>query len=92
MYDLRFGGSIRAALARQISQSIKLSASGGSINLTVPDDFKADHNASTSGGGVDCALPVEGTVKRSSIKGKVNGGGAKVALHTAGGSIAVAKR
>jgi len=86
------GGSINAALARQINESLELSTSGGSINLTVPDDFKADLNASTSGGRVDCDLPLQGTVKRSSVNGKVNGGGPKVSLSTSGGSIKVAKR
>ncbi len=86
------GGSISAQLARQISESLELSTSGGSINLSVPDDFKADLNASTSGGRVECELPLQGTVKRSSVNGKVNGGGPKVTLSTSGGSIKVAKR
>ncbi len=86
------GGSIRAELAGQIEQPLELNTSGGSISLTVPNDFKADLNASTSGGNVNCDLPVEGAVKRSSVNGKLNGGGPKVSLSTSGGSIKVAKR
>ncbi len=86
------GGSISAELAGQIEQPLELTTSGGSIHLTVPNDFKADLTASTSGGKVNCDLPVEGTVKPSSINGKVNGGGPKVSLSTSGGSIKVAKR
>lgn len=86
------GGSISAVLVRQIEQPLELSTSGGSIQLAVPADFQADLNASTSGGGVACELPVQGTVKRSSIQGKVNGGGPQVTLRTSGGSINVARR
>lgn len=86
------GGSITAALATQITKPLQLNTSGGSINLSVPPDFKADLNASTSGGSVSCELPLQGTVKRSSIKGQVNGGGPQVTLSTSGGSIKVAKR
>jgi len=86
------GGSIRAELAGEIARPVELSTSGGSIKLAVPGDFKADLNASTSGGHVDCELPVQGTVKRNSVRGKVNGGGPNVTLHTSGGSIKVAKR
>lgn len=86
------GGSISAELAGQIEQPLKLSTSGGSIKLVVPGDFKADLNASTSGGSVDCELPIQGTIKRSSVNGTLNGGGPKVTLRTSGGSIKVAKR
>lgn len=86
------GGSISAELTQQIEKRLELSTSGGSINLAVPHDFKADLEASTSGGKVVCDLPLQGTVKRSSVNGKVNGGGPQVSLHTSGGSINVAKR
>jgi hypothetical protein len=86
------GGSIRAEVANQIEQPLELRTSGGSIQLTVPDDFKADLHASTSGGSVHCDLPLAGTVKKSTIKGTINGGGPKVTLSTSGGSIQVAKR
>ena len=86
------GGSISAELADQIAQPFELSTSGGGIKLAVPGDFKADLDARTSGGSVDCELPVQGTIKRSSLNGKVNGGGPKVTLRTSGGSIKVTKR
>ncbi len=86
------GGSISAEIAGQIEQPLELSTSGGSIKLVVPGDFKADFKAETSGGSVDCELPIQGRLKRSSVNGKLNGGGPKVTLHTSGGSIKVAKR
>lgn len=86
------GGSISAELVAQIAQPLELSTSGGGIKLAVPGDFKADLDARTSGGGVDCELPIQGTIKRSSIAGQLNGGGPKVTLRTSGGSIKVSKR
>jgi hypothetical protein len=79
-------------LTGQIVKPLELSTSGGSIRLAVPADFKADLNASTSGGKVDCELPLTGTTKKSSINGQLNGGGPKVRLSTSGGNIRVAKR
>lgn len=86
------GGSIRAELDAQIQKPLELSTAGGSVTLSVPGDFQADLNASTSGGSVSCELPIQGTIKRQSINGKVNGGGPEVRLHTSGGSIRVLKR
>ncbi|MBX3733519.1 MAG: DUF4097 family beta strand repeat protein [Verrucomicrobiae bacterium] len=86
------GGSINAGLSDGASGPVVLSTSGGSIRLTVPGDFKADLRAATSGGRVSCDLPVQGTIKGSSVVGQVNGGGPEVSLNTSGGSIHVAKR
>lgn len=86
------GGSIRAEWIDQIEQPVELKTSGGSIRVQVPANFKADLDAHTSGGGVKSELAVDGTVRRNSIVGKLNGGGPKVVLETSGGGIRIEKR
>jgi hypothetical protein len=86
------GGSIRAELNGQIDKPLELRTSGGHISLAVPADFKATLNAHTSGGKVESELPVQGTVKRETITGELNGGGPAVTLSTSGGNIKLAKR
>jgi hypothetical protein len=88
----RFRGLYYREVAKQIANPLEISTSGGSISLAVPADFKADIEATTSGGRVACDLPVAGKIKSSSIKGKVNGGGPEVVLRTSGGNIEVARR
>lgn len=83
------GGSIRADLMSQINEPAELRTSGGSIRIYVGQDFKAEIDAETSGGRVSCDLPVtvQGTIKKSRLHGKLNGGGPLVTLKTSGGSI-----
>ena len=85
------GGSIHAELQKPVSKPMELRTSGGGITLTVPSDFKADLDASTSGGRVKTDLPVtmKGTVSKTSLQGKLNGGGPKVVLRTSGGNIEI---
>ena len=68
---------------------MELRTSGGGIFLTVPADFKADLDASTSGGRVKTDLPVtvKGTISKNKLQGAVNGGGPNVILRTSGGNI-----
>ena len=52
-----------------------------------------DIDASTSGDSVHSDLPVTtiGEMKRGRLKGKINGGGQALVLHTSGGSIHLEK-
>lgn len=85
------GGSISATLTKQLTDDAKLSTSGGSISLYLPKDMHFDIDASTSGGRVASDFSVNGTVKKRSIEGTVNGGGPHIRLKTSGGSINVIK-
>lgn len=81
------GGSIRAELTHQITHPIELKTSAGNIHLIVPEDFRANLLASTSDGEVTCELPVEGGVKSSPFRAKLNGGGHELTLETVTGKL-----
>jgi len=88
------GGPIRATITRQPKGDCRLHTSGGGITLYVDENIAVSLEASTSGGSVKTDLPVEviGEIKRSSLRGKINGGGPELTLHTSGGSIRIKKR
>ena len=83
------GGSIETTINKQLSDDAKLSTSGGSITANLIEDIQLDIYAETSGGRVKTDFKVDGTVKKQSIKGKINGGGPKLTLTTSGGSIKI---
>jgi hypothetical protein len=61
----------------------------GSVDLAVPTDLNANIDASTNDGRISVGIPVmvEGNFSNSQIKGKMNGGGQPVTIHTGDGSI-----
>jgi len=65
----------------------------GQITLRVPGDFHADLDAHTGDGNITLDMPVsvEGSLSRSSIRGKMNGGGGLVKINTGDGSIHVTR-
>jgi DUF4097 and DUF4098 domain-containing protein YvlB len=83
------GGSINIGLAGK-NEGIIAKTSGGSISLRVPSSTSGDLNASTSGGRVssDLTLTVS-DVGKSSLRGKLNGGGPEILARTSGGSIQI---
>lgn len=85
------GGPIVAELTRQLTDRVELRTSGGGIKLSVPAGFKANLDASTSGGHVytDIPVTVHGHLSKSSITGKINGGGPEVRLRSSGGGIRI---
>ncbi|WP_414829150.1 DUF4097 family beta strand repeat-containing protein [Alteromonas sp. H39] len=85
------GGSINVTFAKQPQQDASLTTSGGSITARLPSDVAIDIDASTSGGRVKSEFDVSGKVKKQRIRGKINGGGPELELHTSGGSVRVEK-
>jgi Putative adhesin len=65
----------------------------GSVDLEVPGDLAADLDASTQDGHISLGLQVtvEGTFSSSNIRGKLNGGGQSLSIHTGDGSIHLSK-
>jgi len=65
----------------------------GSVDVALPADFQADINATTGDGHISLGIPVtvEGTFKRSEVRGKMNGGGQTLTIHTGDGSIRLNK-
>jgi hypothetical protein len=65
----------------------------GSVDLVLPGDFQANINATTGDGHISLGIPVtvEGTFSKSEIRGKMNGGGQDLTIHTGDGSIRLSK-
>jgi DUF4097 and DUF4098 domain-containing protein YvlB len=83
------GGSVQARFTSGNANGGTLSTSGGSITAAVDPSIGLDIDAHTSGGRVSSDLPltVAGTMSRTSLRGKLNGGGPALKLRTSGGSI-----
>jgi DUF4097 and DUF4098 domain-containing protein YvlB len=65
----------------------------GSVDIALPPDFQADINATTGDGHISLGIPVtvEGTFSKSEVRGKMNGGGQILTIHTGDGSIRLSK-
>lgn len=76
-----------------ISSGWNLRSSDGSIALQLPETFVADVDLTTGDGHISIDLPVtvEGEMKHNRVRGKLNGGGNLLTIHTSDGSIHVEK-
>ena len=83
-------GGIRAELRKADPQgSISLTTTNGGIRLSLPQSIKAEILAKTANGRIHTDLPLEvqGSFSGGRIKGKINGGGTLIELHTTNGGI-----
>jgi len=85
------GGSIKLRMTEQPKHDSQLRTSGGSVKAYLTSGIAVDLTASTSGGSVSTDFNVNGSVRRTSIDGEINGGGPKLKLHTSGGSVKIEK-
>lgn len=84
------GGSITARLRSPVPGDVNLETSAGSIDVTVPPDAGLDVEAEASSGRVTSDLPFVGIRSdREQLKGKINGGGKALVLHSGAGSISI---
>jgi DUF4097 and DUF4098 domain-containing protein YvlB len=83
------GGSVSAKMTKQPTENCRLTTSGGSVTAYLARDIAVDLDASTSGGRVKSDFMVEGRVKKTSIDGKINGGGPQLKMKTSGGSVRI---
>jgi DUF4097 and DUF4098 domain-containing protein YvlB len=83
-------GAIDAELTDLASGDLSLESSNGGIAVRLPRDARLSVDAATSNGSVRSDFPVEGgqTGKRS-LKGEINGGGARLFIRTSNGSVAI---
>ena len=86
------GGSIKVEMAQQPTKDSRLTTSGGSVTAYLLPSIEVDLTASTSGGRVRSEFDVNGSVKKTKIDGKINGGGPSLVLKTSGGSVSIKKR
>ena len=65
----------------------------GRVEVKLPDDFAAELSAHTGDGRITLDLPVtvSGSMERSRVRGKLNGGGELLEITTGDGSIHVGK-
>jgi hypothetical protein len=79
----------RASAGSRLSSGWSIHTGDGSVDLEVPGDLAANLDASTQDGHISLGLQVtvEGTFSSSNIRGKINGGGQTLSIHTGDGSI-----
>ena len=85
------GGPVTVAFSPGNSSGGSLSSSGGRVTARIDPSVGLDIDASTSGGSVRSDIPVtiRGSVSKSSLRGKLNGGGAVLKLRSSGGGIRI---
>lgn len=85
------GGSITARFIATPDGESKIDCTGGGVTVYVADKVGFNLDAESVGGGVRSEVEVETDRKpsRSSIKGKLNGGGAVLKLRSTGGGISI---
>jgi DUF4097 and DUF4098 domain-containing protein YvlB len=73
----------------KVDSSWGINSGHGSINVALPSDLQVDVEASTNDGRVSSVLPLEmgGILSRSRVRGKMNGGGQTLTIHTGDSSI-----
>ena len=88
-------GRIQAeALAgSKMAGSWSVSSGDGSVHLLLPEGFAADLDAHTGDGHITLNFPVtvSGSLNRSTLRGKINGGGEYLEIRTGDGNITVDK-
>ena len=87
------GGDIEAEILGE-NKGVSLSTSGGDIEIKIAGSAKADLDCKTSGGDVSLSSSsnFEGTIKSTSVVGKLNGGGPQIKAKTSGGDIDISFR
>jgi hypothetical protein len=94
--DLKTGDGhvdVRAGSGSTIASQWRLETGDGSVSLEVPGDFAADVDLHTGDGHIDLEMPVttSGQMRDSEVRGKLNGGGNLLKIHTGDGSIHLRK-
>jgi len=86
-------GSIEAELS-QVDERAELifRTTNGSLAVTLPQDVRADVDARTTNGSVRSDFDVDGTRSRGKLRGRINGGGCHLVLHTTNGGIRIRER
>jgi DUF4097 and DUF4098 domain-containing protein YvlB len=94
--DLNTGdGRIEARVlpGSSVSSNWTVHTGDGSVTLQLPDNFAADLDLHTSDGHITLDMPVavEGLLGQNNVRGKINGGGNLLSVHTGDGSIHIEK-
>lgn len=92
--ELRTGdGNIDAAAhsGSRIEDEWHVQTGDGHIEMRLPSSFAADLDAKTGDGrvSVDFSVEISGTIKKSQIRGKMNGGGSPLTVRSGDGNISL---
>jgi len=84
---------IRVATGSTLAEEWMMHTGDGSVNLELPENLAADLYCHTGDGHIDVDLPMttEGRIKGNELRGKLNGGGKLITVHTGDGSINLRK-
>jgi DUF4097 and DUF4098 domain-containing protein YvlB len=90
--DLKTGDGrveARALAGSALTTGWRLESGDGTVTLEVPDNFAADVDLHTGDGHIDLDMPIttDGKIRENEIRGKLNGGGNLLVIHTGDGSI-----
>lgn len=94
--DLRTGDGhvdFSARPGSKLTSSWLIRTGDGRVEARLPQDIAADLNAHTGDGHITMDFPVtvSGSIERSRIRGKLNGGGPELEISTGDGSIRIAR-
>lgn len=83
------GGPVKVSFAAGNDRGGELESSGGGVQVEVDPAVALSIDASSSGGSVDCDLPVtvQGRLHRDAVHGSLNGGGALLRVSSSGGGV-----
>jgi len=83
----------RATAGSALTTGWRLESGDGAVTLEVPDNLAADVDLHTGDGHIDLDMPIttEGKIRPGDVRGKMNGGGNLLVIHTGDGSIRLRK-
>ena len=81
-------GAIDAELLHLAAGDLHLETTNGGVSVRLPKDARLSVDAETSNGGIHSDFPVPGGQPgKHSLKGEINGGGAKLFIRTSNGGV-----
>jgi DUF4097 and DUF4098 domain-containing protein YvlB len=94
--DLKTGDGrvdARATSGSALATSWRLESGDGTVTLEVPETLAADVDLHTGDGHIDLDMPIStaGKIREGEVRGKLNGGGNLLTIHTGDGSIRLRK-
>ena len=94
--DLKTGDGhvdAQAMAGSALAASWRLETGDGNVTLEIPETMAADVDLHTGDGHIDLEMPIttQGKIRENEVRGKLNGGGNLMTIHTGDGSIHLRK-
>ncbi|MGB8579895.1 MAG: DUF4097 family beta strand repeat-containing protein [Candidatus Sulfotelmatobacter sp.] len=83
----------RAGTGSALTSGWRLESGDGTVTLEVPENLAADVDLHSGDGHIDLDMPIttQGKIRENEVRGKLNGGGNLLVIHTGDGSIRLRK-